>query len=67
MQALLSPGDNLGLVIRGGAEYGVGIFVIQVDPGSVADKLGLQVNTQCSFSSNKLYTIVLSLVTNCMR
>ena len=52
MQALLSPGDNLGLVIRGGAEYGVGIFVIQVDPGSVAEKLGLQVNTKRFFQSN---------------
>ena len=43
MEALLCPGDNLGLVIRGGAEYGVGIFVIQVDPHSVAERLGLQV------------------------
>ena len=43
MESLLSPGDNLGIIIRGGAEYGVGIFVVQVDQHSVAQKLGLQV------------------------
>ena len=41
---MLKPGDNLGLVIRGGVDYGVGIFVIEVDPGSVAEKLGLEVS-----------------------
>jgi hypothetical protein len=65
VQALLSPGDNLGLVIRGGAEYGVGVFVIQVDPGSVAEKLGLKVILTffIAIITNKHF----SLVTSCMR
>ena len=39
----INPGQNLGLMIRGGAEYGLGIFVTGVDPGSVAHRAGLQV------------------------
>lgn len=40
---LIEPGQSLGLMIRGGAEYGLGIFVTGVDKGSVADRAGLQV------------------------
>ena len=45
VRTFLAPGDNLGLVIRGGVEYQVGIFVIHVDSGSVAENLGLEVKT----------------------
>ena len=45
VRTFLAPGDNLGLVIRGGVEYQVGIFVIHVDAGSVAENLGLEVKT----------------------
>ena len=43
VEARLQGGDSLGLVIRGGREHGLGIFVLRVDPGSVAYRLGLQV------------------------
>jgi hypothetical protein len=39
----IDPGQNLGLMIRGGSEYGLGIYVTGVDPGSVAERGGLQV------------------------
>ena len=39
----LGSKDNLGLVIRGGLEYGLGIFVTGVDDGSIASHHGIQV------------------------
>ena len=39
----LGSNDNLGLVIRGGLEYGLGIFVTGVDDGSIASHHGIQV------------------------
>ncbi|KAI3372494.1 hypothetical protein L3Q82_022695 [Scortum barcoo] len=33
----MDDGRSLGLMIRGGAEYGLGIYVTGVDPGSAAD------------------------------
>ena len=60
-QAVLSPGDTLGLVIRGGAEYGVGIYVLQVDRGSVAQNIGLKVSSvslsTMYISSSKLHSM----------
>lgn len=38
----INPGQNLGLMIRGGCEYGLGIYVTGVDLGSVAQRAGLQ-------------------------
>ena len=64
VEALLCPGDNLGIIIRGGAEYGVGIFVVQVDQHSVAQKLGLEV--KITVVENLLKTVI-SLVTKFMR
>lgn len=40
---LLGDGRSLGLTIRGGAEYGLGIYVTGVDPGSEAESSGLKV------------------------
>ncbi|OXA52165.1 Whirlin [Folsomia candida] len=38
----INPGQSLGLLIRGGYEYGMGIYVTGVDHGSVAERGGLQ-------------------------
>lgn len=40
---LIEPGQSLGLMIRGGIEYGLGIFVTGVDKDSVAERAGLMV------------------------
>ncbi|CAN8005189.1 unnamed protein product, partial [Ixodes hexagonus] len=42
----VEKGVQLGLTIRGGLEYGLGVFVTGVDPGSAADLAGLQVGDQ---------------------
>ncbi|KAM3867740.1 whirlin [Diretmus argenteus] len=42
----MDDGRSLGLMIRGGAEYGLGIFITGVDPGSAADAGGLKVGDQ---------------------
>lgn len=41
---LIEPGQSLGLMIRGGMEYGLGIFVTGVDKDSVAERSGLMVS-----------------------
>lgn len=43
---VLGDGRSLGLTIRGGAEYGLGIYITGVDPGSEAESGGLKV--RCS-------------------
>ncbi|XP_068576932.1 whirlin isoform X2 [Cebidichthys violaceus] len=42
----MDGGRSLGLMIRGGAEYGLGIYITGVDPGSAADAGALQVGDQ---------------------
>lgn len=45
MKFHIDPGpsdDGFGFSIRGGAEYGIGVYISYVDPGGVADKKGLQ-------------------------
>ncbi|XP_004558668.1 whirlin isoform X2 [Maylandia zebra] len=42
----MEGGRSLGLMIRGGAEYGLGIYITGVDPGSAADIGGLKVGDQ---------------------
>ena len=39
----MEPGKQLGISIRGGSEYGLGIYLSGVDEGSVADTYGLKV------------------------
>lgn len=41
---LIEHGQSLGLMIRGGIEYGLGIFVTGVDKDSVAERSGLMVS-----------------------
>lgn len=43
---MLGDGRSLGLTIRGGAEYGLGIYITGVDPGSEAEISGLKVRGQ---------------------
>ncbi|CAL1294802.1 unnamed protein product [Larinioides sclopetarius] len=38
----VEDGLSLGLMIRGGAEYGLGIYITGVDEQSAADLAGLQ-------------------------
>ncbi|XP_023140998.1 whirlin isoform X1 [Amphiprion ocellaris] len=42
----MDDGRSLGLMIRGGAEYGLGIYISGVDPGSAADSGALKVGDQ---------------------
>lgn len=44
VELLIEPGQSLGLMIRGGVEYGLGIFITGVDKDSVADRAGLMVS-----------------------
>ena len=37
----IEPGQSLGLMIRGGIEYNLGVFITGVDKDSVADRAGL--------------------------
>lgn len=39
----MDEGRSLGLMVRGGAEYGLGIYITGVDPGSAADAGALKV------------------------
>lgn len=42
---VLNEGKSLGLMIRGGAEYSLGIYITGVDKGSEAESTGLKVRT----------------------
>lgn len=44
VELVIEPGQSLGLMIRGGVEYGLGIFITGVDKDSVADRAGLMVS-----------------------
>ncbi|XP_003478894.1 whirlin isoform X3 [Cavia porcellus] len=43
---VLGDGRSLGLTIRGGAEYGLGIYITGVDTGSEAESSGLKIGDQ---------------------
>lgn len=40
------PDGDWGFSIRGGSEHGIGIFISWIEPGSNAEKCGLQVGDQ---------------------
>lgn len=46
VELVIEPGQSLGLMIRGGIEYGLGIYVTGVDKDSVADRAGLNVSNK---------------------
>lgn len=49
VELVIEPGQSLGLMIRGGVEYGLGIYVTGVDKDSVADRAGLSVSFSTQF------------------
>lgn len=49
VELVIEPGQSLGLMIRGGIEYGLGIYVTGVDKDSVADRAGLIVRIRMHF------------------
>lgn len=60
---LIEPGQSLGLMIRGGIEYGLGIFVTGVDKDSVAERSGLMVRLFMTlFSCFELTILFFSLL-----
>ncbi|XP_060069538.1 uncharacterized protein LOC132549609 [Ylistrum balloti] len=38
----VSPDRNLGFSVRGGAEHGLGVYVSEIEPGSLAEQAGLE-------------------------
>lgn len=48
VELCIEHGQSLGLMIRGGLEYGLGIYVTGVDKDSVADRAGLLVRIALS-------------------
>lgn len=59
----MDDGRSLGLMIRGGAEYGLGIYITGVDPGSAADAGALKVPLlnltwkHCSVASQNIFNM----------
>lgn len=43
MNIFVEDGTKLGLMIRGGAEYGLGIYIAGIDPYCIAEQAGLKV------------------------
>lgn len=67
VELVIEPGQSLGLMIRGGVEYNLGIYVTGVDKDSVADRAGLSVSItdKCAhikFLKNLLYFCAYSQV-----
>lgn len=52
MELVIEPGQSLGLMIRGGTEYNLGIFITGIDKDSVADRSGLMVMTNIKTHRN---------------
>ncbi|XP_060844315.1 harmonin-like isoform X3 [Rhopalosiphum padi] len=46
VELVIEPGQSLGLMIRGGTEYNLGIFITGIDKESVADRSGLMIGDQ---------------------
>ncbi|XP_062938483.1 whirlin isoform X2 [Cynocephalus volans] len=56
---VLGDGRSLGLTIRGGAEYGLGIYITGVDPGSEAESGGLKVGDQILEANGRSFLNIL--------
>ena len=64
----MEPGKQLGISIRGGSEHGLGIYISEVDEGSVADTYGLKVCVcVCVCACVCAYVHVCVCVHACMR
>ncbi|XP_064649030.1 whirlin-like isoform X3 [Lineus longissimus] len=46
VNVVVEDGQSLGLMIRGGNEFGLGIYITGVDPYSVAENAGLKIGDQ---------------------
>ncbi|XP_026469789.1 whirlin-like [Ctenocephalides felis] len=46
VELCIQPGQSLGLMIRGGVEYQLGIYITGVDKDSVAERAGLMIGDQ---------------------
>ena len=44
MNIFVEDGVKLGLMVRGGSEYGLGIYIAGIDPGGAAEYAGLKVS-----------------------
>ncbi len=56
---VVSDQRMLGLMIRGGNEFGLGIYITGIDLGSVAENSGLKVSIcNCIFSSTCILIVV---------
>lgn len=53
----IEAGQSLGLMIRGGLEYNLGIFITGVDKDSVAERAGLMVSTNSTSDTFRLAVI----------
>ncbi|KAK3849486.1 hypothetical protein Pcinc_043763, partial [Petrolisthes cinctipes] len=61
-------GSPLGLMIRGGSEYGLGIYITGVDKNSAAQKAGLQIGDQILEANNESFlTITHDTAVNIMK
>ena len=58
---MVSAEDQLGLMIRGGVEFGLGIFVTGVLNNSVAFKLGLKVGEMRILKPNLTLDMILNI------
>ena len=58
----IEPGQSLGLMIRGGLEYGLGIYVTGVDKDSVADRAGLLVSPFFNILHIIIVIIIIAIV-----
>ncbi|XP_073907279.1 whirlin isoform X3 [Castor canadensis] len=56
---VLGDDRSLGLTIRGGAEYGLGIYITGVDPGSEAESSGLKVGDQILEANGRSFLSIL--------
>ena len=45
---MIGAGGSLGLMIRGGNEFGLGIYITGVDKYSVAENAGIKVGSKIS-------------------
>lgn len=58
VELVIEPGQSLGLMIRGGIEYGLGIYVTGVDKESVADHAGLNVSLALFAPPHAVFTLL---------
>ena len=56
VNVILHDGARLGFLLRGGREFGLGIYITGVDRGSLAESGGIKVITSCISHIYVLYS-----------